>query len=46
MRFGNNLIKIDKQTYEYALGFNKTIQAIKIKVFFKTTLEAQIHMLS
>ncbi|MHB1105746.1 MAG: heparinase II/III domain-containing protein [Lutibacter sp.] len=40
--FSNHLIKIEKETYEYALGFNKTTQAQKIKVFFKTTLETQI----
>ncbi|MHB1107278.1 MAG: heparinase II/III domain-containing protein [Lutibacter sp.] len=44
MRFSENLIKIEKETYEYALGFNKTTQAQKIKVHFKTTLETQIYL--
>ena len=44
MVFSNHLIKIEKETYDYALGFNKTTQDQKIKVFFKTTLETQIHI--
>jgi len=44
MLFSDHLIKIEKETYEYALGFNKTTQAQKIKVFFKTTLETQIRI--
>jgi len=44
MRFSDHLIKIELETYEYALGFNKTTQAQKIKVFFKTTLETQIYI--
>lgn len=44
MVFSDHLIKIGKETYDYALGFNKTTQAQKIKVFFKTTLETRIHI--
>ncbi|PKP09952.1 MAG: hypothetical protein CVU08_13980 [Bacteroidetes bacterium HGW-Bacteroidetes-3] len=44
MLFSDNLIKIEKEAYEYALGFNKTTQAQKIIVFFKTTLETRIHI--
>lgn len=42
--FSDNLIKIEKEAYDYALGFNMTKKAQKIKVFFKTTLETRIHI--
>ncbi|WP_106792462.1 alginate lyase family protein [Aquimarina sp. Aq78] len=42
IKFDNNLLNIETENYEYALGFNKKKIAIKIKVYFKTTLSTTI----
>ncbi|WP_025665425.1 alginate lyase family protein [Aquimarina megaterium] len=42
IKFDKELLKIEEENYEYALGFNKRETAKKIKVYFKTTLSTTI----
>jgi len=44
IRFKGNILSIDEEFYQYALGFNKTKKAMKIKVNFKTKLETNIEL--
>ena len=39
MLFNGKSISIEKECYKYAYGFNKTENAIKLKVVFKLNLE-------
>ncbi len=40
--FSGGLIKIEKENYDYACGFNQVLKAEKIKVYFKTNLISNI----
>jgi hypothetical protein len=42
--FGDTSIKVQKETYQYALGFNNTTDAFKICVSFNSKLETSIHL--
>ncbi|EZH72300.1 hypothetical protein ATO12_22880 [Aquimarina atlantica] len=42
IKFDNELLNLETENYEYALGFNKKKTAKKIKVYFKTTLSTTI----
>ena len=44
MKFDGGIYKIEKEDYNYALGFNKTKKAIKIKAFFETKLTTTINL--
>ena len=44
MKFDEGIYKIEKEDYEYALGFNKKEKAIKIKVFFDAKLLTTINL--
>jgi hypothetical protein len=41
--FNGKSISIEKECYEYAHGFNKTENAVKLKVVFKSNLETTIY---
>ena len=42
--FLGNILKIEKEIYNFAFGFNKTKEAYKVKVFFKNNLKTQIKL--
>lgn len=42
--FLGDVVKIEKEKYDFALGFNKTKSAQKLKVFFKSSLETNIEI--
>lgn len=42
--FSGEILKIKKETYNFANGFNNTIEAYKIKVFFKKRLKTKIEL--
>ncbi|HMR15295.1 MAG TPA: hypothetical protein PKD13_02330, partial [Mariniflexile sp.] len=44
MKFDGGIYKIEKEDYNYALGFNQTKKAIKIKAFFETKLTTTINL--
>lgn len=44
INFKGSLSKIEKETYEYALGFNKREKAFKLKVYFEKHLETNIKL--
>lgn len=37
-------VLIEKGIYKFAAGFNKTLEAVKIKVLFKPNLETTIQL--
>ncbi len=43
--FSGNDIKIEKKSYDHALGFNKTHKATVLEVGFKQKLETKILMI-
>ena len=44
MSFNGKSISIEKECYEYAHGFNKTENAVKLKVVFESNLETTIYI--
>ena len=44
MTFEGASIKIQKETYQYAMGFNNTTDACKICVSFNSKLETSIYL--
>lgn len=44
LSFKGEKISIEKEIYRFALGFNKTIEAIKLKVLFEAALKTKIQL--
>jgi uncharacterized heparinase superfamily protein len=42
--FLGNILKIEKEIYNFAFGFNNTKEACKVKVFFKNNLKTEIKL--